>query len=226
MSKYFYRGSKLPHWQPPESTFFVTIRLYGSIPKEIIQQFKDEYQLALEEARRADYPVEEAEKLLPEELQIVLRRIRKKKEYDAGKRYFARFDDFLDSNLNEPHWLRQPEIASLNADNFHFYAEKYFQLWAYTVMSNHVHLLLTLRPEAPILWKVLQDMKKYAGVHSNRLLGRNGHFWEEESYDHWVREPDGEFNRIAAYILNNPVKAGIVTKWQDHPWTYCHPDLL
>jgi len=226
MPKHFYYGSKLPHWQPPEGTFFITYRLYGSIPKTIIQQIKEEYQVALLDASQAKLPEGETENLLPEEVKIILERIRKKKEYEAGKRYFARFDDFLDSNLNEPHWLRQPQIARLNVDNFHFYSEKYFQLWAYTIMSNHVHLLLTLRPVAPILWKVLQDMKKYTGLHSNRLLGRSGPFWEEESYDHWVREPEGEFDRIAAYILNNSVKAGLVAKWQDHPWTYCHPDIL
>ncbi|MBK8969052.1 MAG: transposase [Saprospiraceae bacterium] len=225
MSKYYYQGSKLPHWQPPEGTFFVTMRLFGSVPKNIIQALKASHQVALLEARQANCAPEEAEKLLPEELKVAVDRIRKKKEYEAGKRYFASFDDFLDSNLNEPHWLRQPEVAQLNAENLHFYAEKYFDLWAYTIMSNHIHLLLTLRPGAPILWKVLQDLKKYSGLHSNRLLGRSGSFWEEESYDHLVREPEEEFNRIAAYVLNNPVKAGIVTQWQAHPWTYCHPEL-
>jgi len=69
-----------------------------------------------------------------------------------------------------------------------------------------------------------ENGKKFSSLQCNRLLCRKGHFWEEESYDHWLRE--GEFDRIVAYTLNNPVKAGIVSRWQDYPWTYCHPSLL
>ncbi|MEO6038769.1 MAG: transposase [Saprospiraceae bacterium] len=222
--QHFYRGSKLPHWQPPTATFFVTARLYGSIPKTVIEQIKDAYQLALLEIQKANFRPDNADLLLPDELRQAIERMRRKKENAAGKRYFGQFDAFLDAGLNEPYWLQRPDIARLNAENIHFYAEKYFDLWAYTIMSNHIHLLLTLRPGAPMLWKVLQNMKKYSGLHSNRLLGRTGHFWEEESYDHWLRP--GEFDRVLRYILNNPVKAGIVPTWQEHPWTYCNPALL
>ena len=224
MDKYFYRSRKLPHWLPPGGTFFVTTRLYGSVPKVVIERLKAEYQLAMHEIRQANIAPENAEALLPDALRMAIERIRRKKEYEAEKRYFGKFDAFLDSNLNEPYWLRQPDIAHLNVENIHFYAKKYFDLWAFTIMSNHLHLLLTPRPGSPILWKIMQDMKKYSGLQSNRLLGREGHFWEHESYDHWLRE--GEFDRIVAYILNNPVKAGIVSNWQDYPWNYCNPALL
>jgi REP element-mobilizing transposase RayT len=224
MSKYFYQSRKLPHWQPPGETFFITARLYGSIPRFVIENIKAEYQLDLAEISRSQVVIEHADTMLPDDLQQAIERIKQKKSYDASKRYFASFDDFLDSNPNEPHWLKHKDVAKVNADNFHHYGDRYFQLWAFTIMSNHVHLLLTHNPNAPILWKVLQDMKKFSGLQSNRILNRSGHFWEHESYDHWVRE--GEFERILHYILNNPVKAGIVRHWKDYPWTYCHPDLI
>ena len=221
MYEHFYRGGKLPHWQPPEGSFFITARLYGSIPKVIIEQLKAAYQLSILEIQQEKILPDNSATLQPEELLQAIGRIRRKKEYDAGKRYFSSFDHFLDSTLNEPYWLQQPEIAHLNAENIHHYAERYFDLWAFTIMSNHIHLLLTMRPGKTLLWKALQDMKKYSGLHSNRLLGRNGFFWEEESYDHLLRP--GEFDRILRYILNNPVKAKMVRHWQEHPWTYCHP---
>ena len=224
MPKYFYKSRKLPHWQPPGETFFVTARLFGSIPKQVVETLKAEYHLALSEIAKGDFSPENVDTLLPDELQQAIQRIKGKKAYDASKRYFARIDDFLDNNLNEPHWLKQPDIAKLNMDNIHHYAGRYFTLWAGTIMSNHIHLLLTLKPDAPMLWKVLQDMKKYSGLQSNRILGRTGHFWEHESYDHLVRE--GEFDRILVYILNNPVKAGLVKSWTDYAWSYCHPQLL
>ena len=215
MYTHFYRGNKLPHWQPPEGSFFITARLYGSIPKVVIEQLKDAYHHALQEIRQARIVPDNAADLLPEELLQAIERIRRKKEYEAGKRYFSSFDNFLDSNLNEPYWLQRSDIARLNAENIHFYAEKYFDLWAFTIMSNHIHVLLTMRPGKTLLWKALQDMKKYSGLHSNRLLGREGFFWEEESYDHLLRP--GEFDRILRYILNNPVKAKMVKCWHDYP---------
>ncbi len=37
--------------------------------------------------------------------------------------------------------------------------------------------------------------------------------------DHVVRDPE-EYQRIVAYVLNNPVKAGLVQEWKDWPWSY------
>jgi type I restriction enzyme R subunit/putative DNA methylase len=51
------------------------------------------------------------------------------------------------------------------------------------------------------------------------LLHRTGErFWQDESFDHWVRS-EGEFIRIQKYIENNPVKAGLVAKAEDWPWS-------
>jgi len=156
------------------------------------------------------------------EARRILATILKRKRYDAYKRQFKRWDDFLDTNLlNEPHWLKQEPLAQLNIDAIHFYNGKRYQVLAFCIMANHIHLLINLLPGAPVLHKVLQDLKKYTAVQGNRLLGRTGRFWETESYDHIVR--DGEFDRILAYILNNPVKAGLVQDWEDWRWSYCHP---
>jgi putative transposase len=227
MENHFYRG-KLPHWQPPEGSYFITYNLYGSIPKPVIRRLKDEYNMAL---RNLD--LEEAtdwkkcvDAKMGDAAKRTIKSIYAKKRYDAEKRHFKSFDDFLDSNLNEPHWLKNPTIATLNAEALHHYADKHYKLWGFCIMSNHIHLLLTLLTDAPILWKVLQNIKKYTGKEGNKLLDRKGErFWENESYDHLVRNKEGEFDRILFYILNNPVKAGLVKDWKAYKWTYCHPDF-
>jgi REP element-mobilizing transposase RayT len=222
MSKNHLYRRKLPHIQPPEGTYFITYRLYGSIPKTVIEALKAEYQETLK-TLESEHPLAFAEvsEHFTEDMKRTAKAILHKKQYETGKRYFGKFDAELDSRiLNEPHWLKDPVLAELEAANIRFYAKRYFELHAYCIMSNHVHLLLTLRPDAPILWKVLQDMKKYSGRQCNRLLGREGYpFWEEESYDHLLRE--GEFERIRYYILNNPVKAGLVQSPEAYPfcWT-------
>jgi type I restriction enzyme R subunit len=50
-------------------------------------------------------------------------------------------------------------------------------------------------------------------------LGNTGkRFWQAESYDHWVRD-DLERERIAGYIENNPVKAGLVDSAEKYRWS-------
>ncbi|MEK7255911.1 MAG: hypothetical protein AAB316_14265, partial [Bacteroidota bacterium] len=221
----------LPHLQPPEGTFFITYRLFGSIPTNIISELKEQHKQALAQIQQ-EHRLVDGVKMddLPPPQRQVWEAIIQKKEYLEGKKHFKRLDDFLDTNLNEPHWLKKAEIAELVKNSLHHFENQHYRLWAYTIMANHVHALLTMLPGAPILWKVLQDSKKFTGRQANRLLGREGQFWEEESYDHLIRAnwelQVGEFDRILWYILNNPVKAGLVKEWQDWAWSFSHPELL
>jgi REP element-mobilizing transposase RayT len=65
----------------------------------------------------------------------------------------------------------------------------------------------------------MHSLKSFTAQEANKLIGRAGAFWEAESYDHVVRTRV-EFHRIVAYVLNNPVKAGLVRRWQDWPWSW------
>jgi putative transposase len=66
---------------------------------------------------------------------------------------------------------------------------------------------------------IMQSLKGWTAWRSNRALGRKGAFWERESYDHVVRD-DVEFHRIVRYVLNNPVKAGLVKERREWKWSY------
>jgi putative transposase len=74
-------------------------------------------------------------------------------------------------------------------------------------MANHVHLLITPRVEVS---KAMHSLKRFTARKSNRILTLTGPFWQDESYDHLVRD-EVEFRRIVNYIEMNPVKAGLVT---------------
>jgi type I restriction enzyme R subunit/putative DNA methylase len=83
-------------------------------------------------------------------------------------------------------------------------------------MPNHVHVLLL--PQVPPT-RLLQSLKGATDREANRLLNKTGQpFWQRESYDHWVRSEE-EWNRIAAYIEHNPVKAGLAQRAEDYPWS-------
>ena len=93
---------------------------------------------------------------------------------------------------------------------------QHYELHAFVVMANHVHLLVLPRVNPS---RFLQSVKGYTAREANRLLGRTGQpFWQAESYDHWVRD-DRESDRIRAYIENNPVRAGLVANSEDYPWS-------
>ena len=88
-------------------------------------------------------------------------------------------------------------------------------------MPNHVHMVVVLSADSASLTNTLQRLKSYTATQANKLLDRTGAFWQPESYDHLVRP--GELERIIRYVLENPVKAGLVDEWQKWPYTYLAP---
>ena len=124
-------------------------------------------------------------------------------------------DRLLDNARTGPLFLRQPEIAQLVVDAIHYCDGKQYQLHSYVVMANHVHLLVT--PLVPVS-KVTQTLKRFTAREANRMLGRSGRFWQEESYDRLVRDR-AECERILRYIEWNPVKCGLVAEPSEFPWS-------
>jgi putative transposase len=114
--------------------------------------------------------------------------------------------------------LQQPEIAAVVVQSLHHFHGKSYELLSYCLMPNHVHMVVLLPDGAPPLVRTLQRLKGYTALQANKLLGRTGAFWQAESYDHVVRA--GELERIISYIVDNPVKAGLVDDWQQWPFTY------
>ena len=135
----------------------------------------------------------------------------------SGKAFLA-MDRLLDRHAAGPTYLRRPKLAEIivaalqdGERRFHRY-----QLHAYVVMPNHVHLLVTPKVFAT-QW--LAPLKGFTAHRCNALLGSHGkHFWQDESYDHLLRS-DAEFHRIRSYIEENPVTAGLVPEAAQHPWS-------
>lgn len=124
----------------------------------------------------------------------------------------------FDRAQTDPLWLRDPRIAQCVIAALRRGQQQLgmFQLHAYVVMANHVHVLL--EPRAPIA-QITHMITGATAREANRTLGLTGKiFWQDESFDHWVRNPD-EWNRIRAYIERTPVAAGLVEKPEDWPWS-------
>jgi REP element-mobilizing transposase RayT len=124
---------------------------------------------------------------------------------------------YLDTTREGPMYLALESIARVVVASLRCGEQlKHYDLGAYSVMSNHVHTLLLplISPS-----RLIQSIKGVTAREANRILGRTGEtFWQAESYDHWVRDEE-ERGRIAAYIENNPVKAGLVERAEDYCWS-------
>jgi len=118
-------------------------------------------------------------------------------------------DRQLDRATFGPAWLRQPAIAECVTATIEA-AELEHGLCtahAFVVMPNHVHLLLS---PSRLLREVTRWIKGASARRANLLLHRTGRpFWQDESFDHWVRNR-AEFEKIRYYIEHNPVSAGLV----------------
>ena len=97
----------------------------------------------------------------------------------------------------------------------HFEHQRY-ELAAYVVMNDHVHVVVTPLAERR-LEEILRSWKSYTARTFQRETGRHGNVWLVESFDRIVRD-DAELLEKAQYILNNPRK-----RWpeiMEYPWVW------
>ena len=117
-------------------------------------------------------------------------------------------DRILDRADTGPRYLGMPKIGQMVTDAilYRHHELKHYDLHAFVVMANHVHLMFT--PLVDVT-KLMHSLKRFTAREANSFLGSTGQFWQRESYDRLVRDGT-EFDRIKHYIENNPVKAGLV----------------
>ena len=86
----------------------------------------------------------------------------------------------------------------------------------YCFMPDHVHLVAWGRCLDADLWKFMFSFKQYSGwwLRCNRSRFR----WHRDYWDHLVRD-DRDLKKQILYVLENPVRAGLVEDWRDYPFT-------
>ena len=130
-----------------------------------------------------------------------------------GSSYFVTFR--AREMLENP--LRDPVLAGTVEEALWFYHEERYVLYAYVIMANHVHLLMK-----PLLgWSlagILQAINGFTARSINKALGRKGSFWQDENFDHLIRNERDWVDKFQ-YIHNNPVSAGLVDRPQDYPFS-------
>jgi putative transposase len=117
-----------------------------------------------------------------------------------------------------PRWLAQPAVARIVTEAPHYgeVARNWYRLHAWVVMPNHVHVVMTLQDAFS---EIMRWLNWTTARRSNQILERTGRpFWQDESFDHWIRDQQ-DFERIVQYVECNPVAAGLVASAEQWPWS-------
>ncbi len=193
----FSRGN-LPHWLVADHAYFITIRLTGTVPKSVVAELQAE--------RAALAKADSSEDALTE----------------LARRQFLRVEQCLHAVDNERDWLTCPGVPEMLLANLVWLETQCgWHVYAATVLSNHMHLLMrNNKGRSAELMENIGQYKGYTARLANRILDRTGTFWAREGFDHWCRD-EAKVIGVARYICNNPVKAGLVKAWSDWPWTRC-----
>ncbi len=201
-----YYQRKLPQFQPFDAPMFITFRLVGSLPKEVMLKLDEAVRIKEDEINQLTDP-----KLQKEAVTL------------AQKQLFNEWDTALDAATQSARWLANPEVASLVCEALQYRDQRVFSLDAYCVMPNHVHLVCTpLKNLASTVTisEMMHSLKGYTGHPANKLAGRQGQFWQNEVYDHVIQDND-EFLDVVNYVQENPARAGLAAQW-----TYVRDGIL
>ena len=173
--------ANLPHWEQQGVTCFATFRLADALPQEKIAEWAGAQANWLASHPR---PWTDAEA----------------EEY--ARDFGEKFEQALDAGWGAC-LLATEENRMIVEDAFrHFDGERY-DLYAYVVMPNHVHVLFSPRG-AFAIHDILHAWKSFTGHAINRRMNRTGAVWQKESWDRLIRN-DEHFRRTLAYIKqNNP----------------------
>ena len=112
--------------------------------------------------------------------------------------------------------LRRPEIAKIIVENWLYFNGKLYDLMAYVVMPNHVHVLIRVYPQQK-LGDIVHKWKSYSAKMIAQILPDYPKIvWQKNYWDRYIRDAE-HFEKAWLYIENNPVKAGLVntsSEWQ------------
>jgi putative transposase len=94
--------------------------------------------------------------------------------------------------------------------------EHSISLFAYCFMPDHAHLLVQGESDDSDCKLFIERAKQYSGFHYRAAFKRR--LWERYGYERVLRKDEDAIG-VARYILENPVRAGLVAAAQDYPFS-------
>jgi putative transposase len=186
---------RLPHWQQAGAISFITWRTHDSMPKTVVQAWEKERRSWLVQHGVAEEMIQQGkihEYLRPDQLREF--------KFLFQHRWMDRLDE-----CHGACELRSPVISSIVADSLLHFDGKRYLLTDYVIMPNHVHLLAAFVDHDAMLSQC-ESWKHYTATRINRILKRDGRFWQQDGFDHLVRTK-AQYRYLRDYIRENPVRA-------------------
>ncbi|HET8943477.1 MAG TPA: transposase [Dehalococcoidia bacterium] len=122
----------------------------------------------------------------------------------------------LNAERNRPHFTKDLFVRFSIAKLLDLAAAHKFEVLAYCFMPNHVHVLVKGLTRSSRLKPFMQQFKQALGIAYKTEHGAQ--LWHRSYHDH-VARTDEDLERAAAYIWANPVRAALVERIEDYPWS-------
>jgi putative transposase len=133
---------------------------------------------------------------------------------DSAKR--AKLESWLDRGHGSC-WLKEHPIAESMQHTLLAGNGEEFELQAWLVMPNHVHVVVDIWDELP-LSKLINRWKGRGARTANQQLSRSGNFWQADYFDTVIRDEE-HLRKAIRYTEQNPVKAGLVREAGEWRWS-------
>ena len=112
--------------------------------------------------------------------------------------------------------LGRPDLARMVEESFRFGHGRDYDLRAWVVMPNHVHVLIKI--ESKPMSNIVECWKSCTARRANRVRGRQGQFWAEGYWDTYMRNAEHE-QKTVKYLESNPIKAGLAREPKAWAWS-------
>ena len=180
------KGDKLPHWHQDGKIQYVTFRLADSLPQAKIAELKN-----IIESFKTNHPQ-------PWDADTTA-------EYHKVKSPL--YEKLLDNGYGKC-ILKNPAIRTIIKDAIMFYDNECYEVIAYVIMPNHIHLLIKMIGDNS-LSPLIQSIKQFSARQINIMLNRTGRVWMKRYFDRIVRS-GRNLNYYINYIKENPkfIKTG------------------
>ena len=192
-------ATRLPHWHQDDKYVFVTFRLADSLPQAKLRVLQEEKELWIKKHPKP-WDVED--------------------ENDYYDKFVSKIDEWLDSNYGEC-LLKYPQNRKITEDALLFFDGERYNLKAFVVMPNHVHLLMQLKKGINIE-NVMRSIKSFTAKQINKVMHRSGRLWQSEYFDRIIRSED-HYKNVLKYIVANDKS---LAKVMDDSIPYCVEEAL
>mgnify|MGYP000992291298 FL=1 len=181
---------ELPHWKQQGKVHFLTWRQADSLPRARLEELQSERDAWLMRNGTADV-------------------------WDLGywerdayyKLFHQRVERWLDAGSGSC-LLKRPEVREIVSGALSHFNGTRYTLGSFAIASNHVHVLV-VPMNGVDLSSTTHSWKSFTAKKINAALGRSGTFWQDESFDHLVRN-ETSLQRIEAYIVGHAERGALV----------------